>query len=160
MTRDRSTPPQANRSQTSPTPRRKLPSASLGFLVLTYSVLGWTIADFGQPAWLWWLLSILLGLGLSLLLSLPLSYWRVPMRWFRSEMVSFLSVFVGAFTVVLLLAWIHVLMVVLLLLSAMTLARLDLLTARFPRWQSGLILAATSQIGLASGWMLHWLMLI
>ncbi|WP_448564473.1 hypothetical protein [Trichothermofontia sp.] len=170
MTRDhpvsragnRAAPPQTHRLQSAPTPRRQLPSASLGFLVLAYCVLGWSIADFGEPYWLWWLLAIGLGLSLSAFLSLPLAYWRSAFmwRWLQSEIISFISVFVGAFSVVLLLTWIHVLMVVLLLLSAMALARLDLLTARFTPWQSCLILAVASQTGLVSGWILHWLMLI
>jgi len=96
-----------------------------------------------------------------MVLSVPIAYWRSPvLRWFESELVSFFSVFVGAFTVVLLLAWIHFLLVGLLLFSAMALARLDLLTARFTPWQSFLILATASQVGLALGWMLHWLTLI
>ncbi len=153
MSRDR--PPPAASTE------RKLPSASLGFLGLAYSVLGWSIADFGHSHWLWWLLAIVLGLAGSVLLSLPLSYWRSPLlRWFQSEFLSFISVFVGAFMVAVLLAWVHFLLVGLLLFSAMALARLDLLTGRFTCLQSGLILAATAQAGLGFGWMLHHLMLI
>lgn len=153
MTPDR--PPPASRSG------RKLPSASLGFLGLAYSVLGWTIADFGRSHWLWWLLAIGLSLSGAILLSLPLSYWRSPLlRWFQSELLSFISVFVGAFMVAVLLAWVHFLLVGLLLFSAMALARLDLLTARFTCLQSCLILAATAQAGLGFGWMLHHLTLI
>lgn len=153
MTRDR--PPPGART------RRKLPSASLGFLGLAYSVLGWTIADMGHSHWLWWLLASIVSLAGSVLLSLPLAYWRASLlRWFESELLYFISVFVGAFMVAVLLAWVHFLLVGLLLFSAMALARLDLLTARFTGLQSCLILAVTAEAGLGFGWMLQHLMLI
>jgi hypothetical protein len=144
---------------------RRLPKLSLILLWLTYGVFGWywatiVIAPLEQP-WgqgaLWCVLTggILLLAGI---MTAPLAnVRRWVLWWLGSDTRSFITTIVLSFLGVSLVLHMSLVANVLILLSAMTLARLDLQTQNFGEWTAFWILGGLGLGGLALGGCSYWL---
>lgn len=130
---------------------KKLPWASLLLLMFTYGVFGWLVSA-GEKSWLLWLMGAVYISLITLALTAPFTTMRSFYgSWLQSDTRAFLSVIVGAFFAAILLAWIEVFIRILVLIAAGALARLDLQTAGYSRWQAFGILVGVSMIGFALG---------
>lgn len=128
-----------------------LPWASLTLLSLTYSILGWMIsaANISELAWLLVIVAVLL-----LMENLTLSGCRIADYYGVYGRFSFKSVslvFLGAFLVFILIAWVRIFINVLVMIGAAIVARLDLQAVGFGKRQSFWILSVFSLVGLALG---------
>lgn len=128
----------------------KLPRTSLTLLLFTYSIFGWLFpATLSKPIWM---LETTLVLLLPFLLTAPLTLVTICFdRWLSSDTRYFVTGIILAFVGVFVITWIHIFANFLVLLSAGTLARLDIQTAGFTKRQAFLILLAVSLVGLAIG---------
>jgi hypothetical protein len=129
---------------------------ALFLLVLTYFTLGWALfrAEFSLLMWGFIILSIAL---LVFCLTTPLENLKGPvMKWFRSNVGTFMAVIFAAFLLVLLATWIDIFFKILLMLSSMILARTELQTIGVKHWLAFLILMTISLMGLVLGWELHY----
>jgi hypothetical protein len=104
-----------------------------------------------------WRLILWLGLGslitfVAALMTGPLHFLRARiLQWFRSDLRSFVTSVFSGFLVILFLVHVTLVANTLLLLSAMSLARLDLQTHEFDEWHAFWILIALCFLGLALG---------
>jgi hypothetical protein len=130
---------------------KKLPWASLLLLLFTYGVFGWLVSA-GEKSWLLWLMGAVYISLITLALTAPFTTMRSFYgSWLQSDTRAFLSVIVGALFAAIVLAWIEVFIRILVLIAAGALARLDLQTAGYSRWQAFGILVSVSMIGFALG---------
>jgi|SRR4028118_516969 hypothetical protein len=130
---------------------KKLPWASLLLLLFTYGVFGWLVSA-GEKSWLLWLMGAVYISLITLALTAPFTTMRSFYgSWLQSDTRAFLSVIVGALFAAIVLAWIEVFIRILVLIAAGALARLDLQTAGYSRWQAFGILVSVSLIGFALG---------
>jgi len=137
----------------------RLPKVSLSLLAVTYTVFGWywSLAvvlpverTLGRG--LWW--GLLLGgaLFLAAVMTGPLTFLRsFALWWLASDLRSFLTTMVGSFVAVVLIGQMTLVMNLLILLSAMGLARLDLQTQGFNEWTAFWVLSAIALSGLGLG---------
>jgi len=130
---------------------KKLPWTSLLLLLLTYSVFGWLITVSDSTRLLW-----LLGAAYTLLIASAMTApWALLKGFYGSFLGSdsraFVSVIVGAFVAVIFLKWIEIFLRILVLISASALARLDLQTTGYSKWQAFWILVVVSITGFAIG---------
>lgn len=131
---------------------RKNSWLSLTLLFVTYFCLGWKLSEFDIPPHLVWFLSVTVSLVLSIVLSFPLRDTKTfIMRWLSTDMGAFLSIIVGALVAVIVVTWLHLFTTCLILISAGSLARLDIQVSGFKKWRSFGILASVSLTGLALG---------
>lgn len=124
---------------------------SLILLSLVSSLLGWTLAseDISLPAWLAVVAGILL---LSELLTIPLSLIkRAIVKWFQSDLGTFVYVIIAAFLFAVFLHSVQIFAKALMLICAEILARVDLLEVGLNQWMAFSILASISLICLGLG---------
>ena len=137
---------------------KKLPWVSLTLLLVTYSILGWLLATVHRPPWVIWLLA---GVGALLIAGAMTSALPVVTDilafTLKSDARAFLVVSVVAFLVVVIISWISAFAHALLVMSAESLARLDLQTYGFNQWQAFWILSIVSLLGLGLGGATHTL---
>jgi len=144
---------------------KKLPLFSLAILLVTYSILGWRLSrvhslwftGLGVPSSWVILLLVVAGallIAISLTSALPIVTDIIGFT-LKSDTRAFLVVSVGAFLTVLIICWLPVFAHILIVVSANSLARLDLQTLRFSQWQAFLILSIVSLAGLGLGWVAH-----
>lgn len=139
---------------------KKLPTVSLALLVTAYATFGWFLATSHYSS-LAWILAIAWLLLLAWALLSPLrSSAAFISRWFKSDVVAFLSLMLLAAGVAIVLFWLHIFVQALIILSAEILARVDIQTANFSEGQAFWILTITSLLGLAVGWGIYYLVYI
>ena len=125
---------------------------SLTLLFVTYFIFGWKLSEFDVPPHLTWFLALLAILLLAVTLSFPLKDTKsLMMQWFSSDYGAFVSIILGAFIAVVVVAWLHLFATCLLLISAVTLARLDIQLSGWNNWRSFAVLATISLTGLLLG---------
>ena len=158
---------------------RKFPWISLSLLVVSFASFGWFLASatvpgvelppgISFPAFvdeakfraLFPKFVLLLAVGLILLLSTAFihpisSFNRFIIRWFRSDTVAFLSVFMMAAVIAIILFWLHIFLYVLTIGATEALVRIDIQTCGFNEHHAFLILTTFSCFGLISGWIAH-----
>ncbi|OCR01141.1 hypothetical protein BCD67_17375 [Oscillatoriales cyanobacterium USR001] len=130
---------------------KKIPWHSLAILFVTYSSFGWTLSKSNLPLiiWIFPLATVFL---LAAALTAPLkNSKRLIFSWFKTDVGAFLSITTTAFFAVIVFAWLHVFATGLILLSAGALARLDIQTLGFKKWQAFGILSLVSLTGLVCG---------
>ncbi len=134
---------------------KKLPWVSLTLLLVTYNILGWLLSAVHGP----WVIWIVPGVGALLIAgaltsALPVVTDLIAFT-LKSDARAFLVVSVAAFLSVFIICWLPTFANVLIVMSAESLARLDLQTARFTQWQSFWILSMVSLAGLGLGGAAH-----
>ncbi len=140
---------------------KKLPILSLSLLLVAYISFGWFLSDPRFPelkvfqmsisipmvfaiTWIWIICSAFIS---------PLtSFNRFIARWFTSDTVAFMSIFMLAILATIILFWLHVFLYILTIIAAEALARVDVQTAGFENWQAFVILLLVSLTGLFLGW--------
>ena len=131
---------------------------SLTLLFLTYFTFGWKLSEFDVPPHLTWFLAIAAVLVLAMALSFPLKDTKaLMMRWFSSDVGAFLSIILGAFVAVIVVAWLHLFVTVLVLTSAGALARLDIQLSGWKNWRAFAVLATISLTGVGLGGAIEFL---
>lgn len=130
---------------------KKLPRTSLLLLLCTYSVFGWLITTSDHSGLIW-----LMGAAYILLITSALTApWELIKGFYanflQSDSRAFVSVIVGAFVAVVIMHWIEVFFRILVLISASALARLDLQTESYSKWQAFGILLVVSLMGFGLG---------
>lgn len=136
---------------------KKLPWLSLSLLLLTYAVFGWLLSAFDR-SWLLWIMAAVFILIVAISLIEPLSVIQpFYTAWLKTDTRAFLSVIIGAFIAVVIIRWLTIFLRLLVLYSAAMLARLDLQTAGYSKWQAFGILATVSLVGFGLGLLTHLL---
>ncbi|NDJ18445.1 hypothetical protein [Myxacorys almedinensis] len=98
-------------------------------------------------------LAIAWGLVLAVLMMSPIQgLQRLLARWFTSDTVAFTFLIGVAAFASILLNWFKIFLPFFMIFSAESLARLDLQTAEFGKFQAVFILVATAWAGLGLGW--------
>lgn len=137
---------------------RKNSWLSLTLLFVAYFCLGWKLSEFDVPPHIVWFLTVAISLVLSVVLSFPLRNTKTfIMRWLSSDFGAFISIIVGAFIAVIVVTWLHLFTTCLVLISAGSLARLDIQVSGFKKWRSFVILATVSLTGLGLGGAIEFL---
>lgn len=137
---------------------RKNSWLSLTLLFLTYFCLGWKLSEFDVPPHLVWFLSVAVSLLLSVVLSFPLRDTKtLIMRWLSTDLGAFISIIIYSFIAVIVVTWLHLFTTCLVLISAGSLARLDIQVSGFKKWRSFGILASVSLTGLGLGGAIEFL---
>jgi hypothetical protein len=132
--------------------QRSLPWLSLLLLLTAYSTFSWFLYKSLDVTWVVWLLVLSLTLLEALLLTTLSKGLRLFVRsWLTSDVGYFASIIFMAMFVVFALVWVKVFSYVLVVVCAELLARLELQSAAFKRWQSFWILTGVSITGLALG---------
>lgn len=138
----------------------KLPLPSLSLLLFSYGVFGWLVATDAQRnnlhtlseisglLWIDGAIIFLLALSLAAPFKLIQNFYT---SWMKSDTKAFFAVIFGAFLAVVIIHWIDVFTHIFVLLSAGALARLDLQTSAYSKWQSFGILVFVSVIGFGLG---------
>lgn len=130
---------------------KKLPWSSLAILFVTYSTFGWNLSKSDAHLTVWFLAVVAIFV-LSGVLTAPLNHTKTLIfRWFRTDVGAFISIITTAFFAVVVVAWLHLFATGLILLSAGSLARLDIQTSGFQKWQAFWILTVVSLTGLGFG---------
>jgi hypothetical protein len=130
---------------------KKLPWTSLLLLLCTYSIFGWLITASDSSELIW-----LMGAAYTLLITSAMTApWELIKGFYanflQSDSRAFVSVILGAFVAVVIMHWIGVFVRILVLISASALARLDLQTANYSKWQAFGILFVVSLSGFGLG---------
>jgi hypothetical protein len=141
--------------------RRKFPILSPLLLLVAYISFGWFLSDPRFPevhfggivisipmvlaiAWIWIICSAFIS---------PLtSFSHFVIRWFNSDTVAFLSIFMFAATATFILFWMHIFLYILCIIATEALARVDIQSAGFANRQAFLALLVISLAGLTIGW--------
>ena len=125
---------------------------SLTLLFVTYFTLGWKLSQFDIPPHLTWFLAIAAVLVLAMVLSFPLRDTKTAIRqWFSSDYGAFISIILGALVAVIVVTWLHLFATALVLISAGTLARLDIQLSGWTNWRAFAVLATISLTGVGLG---------
>lgn len=130
---------------------KKLPWTSLLLLLCTYSIFGWLLAASDSSELVW-----LMGAAYTLLITSAMTApWELLKGFYgnflQSDSRAFVSVIVGSFVAVVIMHWIQVFFRILVLISASALARLDLQTGNYSKWQAFGILLVVSLTGFGIG---------
>lgn len=135
---------------------KKFPWLSIILLLFAYYNMGWVLQASAAPWWLWLALAIFLLIVIEIL-AFPVSLFRnLFNKWLSSDTRAFFVVILLAFLSVVFLTWIHISAVALLLVAAATLARLDLQTAAISEFKAFFILSIFSFSGLGLGALANW----
>ncbi|HLO52191.1 MAG TPA: hypothetical protein VK211_27575 [Kamptonema sp.] len=130
---------------------KKIPWSSLAILFVTYSTFGWNLSS-ADIRVINWILAVVTVFALAAALTAPLANAKTLIfRWFRTDVGAFISIITAAFFAVVVVAWLHLFATGLVLLSAGALARLDIQTLGFKKWQAFWILSIVSIAGLGFG---------
>ncbi|NEO51661.1 MAG: hypothetical protein F6K54_00225 [Okeania sp. SIO3B5] len=136
-----------------------IPLLSLILLLISYSILGWRLAN-TQASQLLYLTVIAAIFLLDIILTVPLpNFKRIIEPWFQSDITTFISVIFCAFLFVVFIRWITISVDALVLISAGILVRLDTQFCGFKTWQSFVILLIISEASLGLGILLYRLKL-
>ncbi len=134
---------------------QKVTLLSLLLLISTYFTFGWTLFEVQITLYAWGLI-ILTIVGLCLLFTTPTNQLQKPIiKWFRTDVGTFVSVLMGAFIIVVIATYLNTFAKILLILSATLLVRVELQIIGIRNWSAFLILLITSLLGLALGFGLH-----
>ena len=137
---------------------RKNSWLSLTLLFTTYFIFGWKLSEFDIPPHLTWFFAVAAIFVLAVALSFPLKNTKKwIMRWISTDAGAFISIILGAFLAVIVVTWMHLFVTGLVLISAGTLARLDIQIFGHQRWRTFWVLAAVSLSGLGLGGYLEFL---
>jgi hypothetical protein len=129
----------------------QLPWASLGILLLAHALFGLILANEEPPRWLVVASLVLIFLVAEALAS-PWSILRAFFfRWLNSDFRAFITVVIGTLFAVFVITWIHIFIHELVLLAAGILARLDLQSYDFNKYQDFAIILITSLAGFGIG---------
>lgn len=131
---------------------RRFPWASLALLLIAYASFGWFLSSSAFPKY-----SLALAMAWICVISIAFmrpiaSLSRFISRWFTSDTVAFLSVFMMAGVAALVLFWLHIFLYILTILATESLARIDMQTLGFGEIHAFWILATASFLGLAAGY--------
>ncbi len=140
--------------------KKKLPWVSLVLLLATYDVLGWLLSANPNASWIVWVGagSVALLIAAALTSALPLVRDLIGFT-LESDVRAFVVVTIAAFLSVFLITWINASARALIMISAESLARLELQIAGFNQWQAFGILSTLSLAGLGLGGLTHALIL-
>lgn len=134
---------------------KHLPVLALTALWLLYLALGWSLAA-ATSDWQVWSLAACGIVLLALAFAAPSSLLRAALSsMLQSDARAFVAVVVGAFAVVVALAWLRHFARLVVLLAAGALARLELQTADYGDWSAFAILAIASLSGFGLGLLLY-----
>lgn len=130
----------------------QLPWGSLGLLFLAHGLFGLILANNEQtPTWLI-VFSIALIVLVAEVLASPWSVLRAFFfRWLNSDFRAFITVVLGTLFAVFVVTWIHIFIHELVLLAAGILARLDLQSYEFGKYQDFVIILSVSLAGFGIG---------
>lgn len=129
---------------------KKLPWVSVALLLVTYSTLGWVLAAFHYP-WFVWVMIVVVILLLAAFLSSPGAKFRDSSHLFKSDTRTFFFVVAAAFLSVIIIWRLHIFVHALVTISAAILVRLEAQESRLSNRQTFWILAIVSLAGLALG---------
>jgi hypothetical protein len=131
---------------------KRVPWMSLTLLLAAQTVFGKFLVDLDKSWFVFWF-AIAWSLFLAIIFMRPLTgLRRFIQRWFQSDAVAFTAlVGVAAFASILL-NWFKLFLPVFLIISAESLARLDMQTAEFRDRNACFLLTLISWSGLALGW--------
>lgn len=130
---------------------------SLTLLLISYSILGWTLANSNASQLAYGLVMATVIL-LDVFLTAPLPNIKgIVTPWFQSDIGTFIYIIVSAFLFVVFIRWIHIFINGLVLVSASILTRLDTQIYGLKRWQSFLTLVIISEASLGFGYGLYLL---
>ncbi len=123
------------------------------------AIFGWIIPTGALP-WLAWGIAIALTLALAVLLTAPLEYIkRLLVSVCRTQVGTFLSMLLFSALASVVLFEFDTSMHLLILMSVVILARLEMQENNLPLFLDVCILFVVSLIGLTAGWGLYWLTL-
>lgn len=128
---------------------KKLPWVSLALLLVTYSTLGWILATFHEPGFIWVIIVVLILL-LAAFLSSPGAKFRDNFL-FKSPTRTFFFIVAAAFFSVIILWRLHIFVRALVTILAAILVRLEAQESRLSNRQTFWILAIISLAGLGLG---------
>ena len=132
-----------------------IPLLSLILLLISYSILGWRLAN-AQASQLLYLTVIVAIFLLDIILTVPLPNFKTIITpWFQSDITTFISVILCAFLFVVFMRWITISVDALVLISAGILVRLDTQVCGLKNWQSFVILLIISEASLGLGILLY-----
>ncbi|UBF23711.1 hypothetical protein K9N68_18245 [Kovacikia minuta CCNUW1] len=140
---------------------KKSPIVSLSLLLVAYISFGWFLSDPKLPMFNFYGFSISIPLVLGIawvwficaaLISPLAGFSRFITRWFKSDTVAFLTIFMLAGMAAFILYWLHVFLYILTIIATEALARVDVQMAGFTNWQAFLVLLTISLLGLVIGW--------
>ncbi len=135
---------------------KKFPWLSIGLLLFAYCNMGWVLQASAAPWWLWLAIAVSLLIVIEIL-AFPVSLFRhLFSKWISSDTKAFFAAILLAFLSVVFLTWIHISAVALLLVTAATLARLDLQAAAISEFKAFFILSVFSFSGLGLGALANW----
>ena len=129
---------------------KKLLWVSLALLLITYSTLGWVLAAFHYP-WFVWVMIVVVIVLLAAFLSSPEAKFRDSSHLFKSDTRTFLFVVAAAFLSVIIIWMLHIFAHALVTISAAILVRLEAQESRLSNRQSFWILEVVSLAGLGLG---------
>ncbi|HYX19043.1 MAG TPA: hypothetical protein VE944_32775 [Nostoc sp.] len=134
---------------------QRVPWVSLALVLLSYSTLGWVIAETLAPVSVW-VATVVAILLLIVTLTIP---W-MKMRYYFSVLLksntrSFAVAVLGAFLFFIMIAWFRVFLDTLLIVSATILVKIDFQTAGLREGLAFWTTSTFSLIGLALGALIH-----
>ena len=133
---------------------KSIPLLSLTLLLISYGILGWSLAN-TQVSLLLYLLVIASIFLLDAILTFSFLHFKAIIPWFNSEVYTFISAIATAFLFVVIIKWINIFIHSLVLISAGILVRLDTQISGINRWQSFGILLMISEVGLGLGYTVY-----
>jgi hypothetical protein len=134
---------------------KTVPWLSLALVLLSYSTLGWVISETHAPLFVW-LLTVLGILLLIVTLTIPglkMTYYLNTLL--KSNTRSFGVAILAAFLFFVMIAWFHVFLDTLLIISATILVRIDFQTAGLREGLAFLTTSIFSLTGLALGGLMY-----
>lgn len=135
---------------------KKVTWLSLFLLILTYFTFGWTLFEAALNLYAWGVIVATI-VGLCLLFTTPINQLQKPIiKWFATDFGTFVSVLLGSFIIVVIATYLNTFAKILLILSATTLARIELQTLGIRNWSAFFILLTTSLLGLGLGLGFHY----
>jgi hypothetical protein len=134
---------------------KKLPCISLVLVILSYSALGWVLAESRVPGFVWLIFVPIVLFVVGSFTSPLSSVTKYSNILFRSNTRTFAVAVLGAFLFFAMLAWFQLFLDCLLIVSAAILARIDFQVSGFTEWQAFWITFAISLIGIACGAAMH-----
>jgi hypothetical protein len=130
---------------------RKLPFPSLALLMMAWGSFGWYIQEPDSPR-AGWLLGVVLVGGICAAFINPITTFnRLINRYFASDTIAFLSVFMLAAAVTMICFWLQIFLYILTIMAAEALARIDLRTGDASEPKIFVTLITTSMLGLLIG---------
>lgn len=130
---------------------KRTPWLSLNLLLVAYGCFSWFLYQSTAP-WIVWLALFIFALVQALLFTtFSEGFKDFISDWLRSDIGYFSVIALGAFSVTLILMWLHAFEYVAMVLGAEILARLDLQTIGCNKWQSLALLTSVSVLGLLIG---------